>query len=266
MALPASSQTSTALVTGASSGIGEQIARQLAARGHHVTLVARRAELLEALAAQLRDEHGVDAVVAPCDLADAGARDQLVAAVADAGRDVEVLVNAAGFGVYEALVESSRERELEQVRLLVEAPLDLTHRYLPGMVQRGRGAVINLSSTSAFQALPYNAGYAAAKAHTLLLSEALWAEVRDDGVTVTAVCPGPVPTGFQAASDAAFAERLPKLVWVDAERVARDALAAADAGRRVIVPGGFFVRAAFSPNRYAPRRLALAVSKRLMAR
>jgi short-subunit dehydrogenase len=266
MALPAPSSTSTTLVTGASSGIGEQLARQLAARGHHVTLVARRTELLEALAARLRDEHGADAAVVACDLADADARDALAAAVEEGGRTVEVLVNAAGFGVYRAFVDSDRERELEQVRVLVEAPVDLTHRYLPGMVRRGRGAVINLSSTSAFQALPYNAGYAAAKSHTLLLSEALWAEVRDTGVTVTAVCPGPVPTGFQAASDAAFAEKLPKLVWADAARVARDALAAADAGRRVVIPGGPAVRAAFAPNRFAPRGVALAVSKRLMSR
>jgi short-subunit dehydrogenase len=266
MAIPAPSPSSTALVTGASSGIGEQLARQLAARGHHVTLVARRAELLEALAAELRGAQGVEATVAPCDLADAAARDALAATVAEAGRDVDVLVNAAGFGVYRALVDSDRERELEQVRLLVEAPVDLTTRHLPGMVRRGRGAVINVSSASAFQALPYNAGYAAAKSHTLLFSEALWAEVRDHGVTVTCVCPGPVPTGFQEASDAAFAEKVPKLAWVDATRVARDALAAADAGRRVVVPGGLSVRATFAPNRYAPRGLALAVAKRVMAR
>ena len=266
MAIPAPSPTSTALVTGASSGIGEQLARQLAARGHHVTLVARRAELLDALATTVREEQGIEALVAPCDLADAEAREQLAATVADSGREVEVLVNAAGFGVYRAFAAGSRERELEQVRLLVEAPVDLTHRYLQGMVARRRGAVINISSTSAFQALPYNAGYAAAKAHTLLLSEALWAEVRDDGVTVTCVCPGPVPTGFQAASDAVFAEKLPRVAWVPADRVARDALAAADAGHRVVVPGGLFVRAAFAPNRYAPRGLALAVAKRVMAR
>ena len=266
MAIPAPSPSSTALVTGASSGIGEQLARQLAARGHHVTLVARRAEVLEALAAQLRDEHGAGVAVVACDLADAAARDALAAAVEQGGRDVEVLVNAAGFGVYRAFAQSDRERELEQVRVLVEAPVDLTHRHLPGMVQRRRGAVINIASTSAFQALPYNAGYAAAKSHMLLFSEALWAEVRDDGVTVTCVCPGPVPTGFQAASDAAFAERLPRVAWVPADRVARDALAAADAGHRVIVPGGLFVRAAFAPNRYAPRGLALAVAKRVMAR
>jgi short-subunit dehydrogenase len=266
MALPPPEREGTAVVTGASSGIGEALARALAARGHGLTLVARRADRLEALAAELRAAHGVAAQVAPADLADAAARDALAAAVEQAGRAVEILVNAAGFGVYDAFVTTSRERELEQVRLLVEAPLDLTHRWLPGMVARRRGAVVNVSSTSGFQALPYNAGYAAAKAHVLLLSEALWAEVRDDGVTVTAVCPGPVPTEFQRASDAAFADRLPQALWADADRVAQDALAGVEAGRRVVIPGGVVPRAAFAPNRYAPRGVALAVAKRLMAR
>jgi short-subunit dehydrogenase len=179
---------------------------------------------------------------------------------------VEVLVNCAGIGVFEAFHRSRRERELEQVRLLAEAPMDLTHHWLGGMVERRRGAVINLSSVSGFQALPYNAGYAAAKSYLLLLSEALHAELAEFGVTVTAVCPGPVPTEFQAANDAAFAERLPKAVWVSAERVAEDALSGAERGARVVVPGGAVVRAAFAPNRYAPRGLALSVSKRIMVR
>jgi short-subunit dehydrogenase len=266
MAIPWPSPGSTALVTGASSGIGEQIARRLAARGHHVTLVARRAERLAKLAAQLRAKYGFDAAVAPCDLADPAARDALAMTVAETGREVEVLVNAAGFGIYEAFVDSDRVREIEQVRVLVEAPVDLSHRYLPGMVRRRRGAVINIASASAFQALPNNAGYAAAKSHMLLLSEALWAEVRDQGVTVTAVCPGPVPTGFQAASDCAGLEELPQTVLVSAERVAQDALAGANNGRRVVIPGDTWVRAAFAPGRYAPGRLALRVAKRLMVR
>jgi hypothetical protein len=261
MALPAPASTSTALVTGASSGIGEQLARALAARGHHVTLVARRAERLARLAAELHD-----AAVLPTDLADAAARDALVAAVDGGGRVVEVLVNCAGLGVFEPFHRSRRERELEQVRVLVEAPMDLTHRWLPGMVERRRGTIINLSSVSGFQALPYNAGYAAAKSYLLLLSEALHAEVAEFGVTVTAVCPGPVRTEFQATNDVAFAEKLPKAVWVSAERVAQDTLNGAERGARVVVPGGPMVRAAFAPNRYAPRGLALAISKRIMAR
>ena len=256
MALPEPKDGSTALVTGASSGIGEQLARQLSARGHHVTLVARRQDRLEKLAAELGN-----ASVQAADLARQAQRDELFAALE---RDVEILVNCAGFGVYEPFTESDRERELQQVRLLVEAVVDLTHRYLPGMVKRGRGAVINLSSTAGFQPLPYNAGYAAAKSHILLLSEALSAELHGTGVSVTAVCPGPVPTEFQAVSGAKFAEKLPKVTWVSPERVARDALRAASKGKRVVIPGGPHVKLSFAPNRRFPSGLSLPVTRRLM--
>jgi short-subunit dehydrogenase len=262
MPIPAPSDSSTALVTGASSGIGEQFARQLSARGHHVTLVARRRDRLEALAKELGGP--ARATVVAADLGSAAAREGLGTAVSD--RDVEVLVNCAGFGVYSPFKASDRSRELAQVRLLVEAVVDLTHRHFGAMCARGRGAIINLSSTSAFQPLPYNAGYAAAKAYVLLLSEALHAEGKEDGVTVTAVCPGPVPTEFQAANGARFAERLPKALWVSPERTAVDSLEAADAGRRMVIPGGPLVQAAFGPNRFAPTALTNPVTKRLMAR
>lgn len=259
MAIPEPSSTSTALVTGASSGIGREIARLLARRGHHVTLVARNEQRLRELQAELGGEQRATVLV--CDLADAGERDEVARAVT---RTVDVLVNNAGFGIYKPFVESDRQMELAQVRVLVEAVVDLTARWLPGMVERRRGCVINVSSVSAFQPLPGNAGYAAAKAHVLLFSEALHAEVKEHGVTVTAVCPGPVHTEFQERNGAHFADRLPRFVWLDPERVARDALDAADAGRRTVVPGGPQVRAAFAPNRYVPTTIALPIASRLM--
>ena len=138
---------------------------------------------------------------------------------------------------------------------------------IPKLVESGGGVVINMSSTAGLQALPYNAGYSAAKGHVLLLSEAVHAEARDHGVTITAVCPGPVPSGFQEASDAAyFAEKLPKFTFVPPERVARDALRATARGQISVIPGGPQVRAAFGPNRKLPRWLVLPISKRLMAR
>ena len=167
MALPPHSEDSTALVTGASSGIGASIARELAERGHGLTLVARREERLRELAGELFDTHGVRTEVIGADLADASSRDALEARIAELGLDVEILVNNAGFGGFGSFAEQDRERELEMVRLNIEAVVDLEGRYLPTMVERGRGAVINIASTASFQPLPDNATYAATKAFVL---------------------------------------------------------------------------------------------------
>jgi uncharacterized protein len=263
MSLPDPAPESIALVTGASSGIGEQFARQLSELGHRVALVARREERLNELA---EDLGGADrAVVIPTDLSEQADRDRLAERLKE--YQVEVLVNNAGYGIFQAFGKAGREEEIRQARVLVEAPVDLMGRYLPGMVERRRGAVINLSSTAGFQPLPYNAGYSAAKAYLLVLSEAVHAEVSGDGVTVTAVCPGPVPTGFQDANDAHhFAGKLPKFTFVEPARVARDALRAAGQGRTSVIPGGPQVRAAYAPNRRLPRWVVLPISKRLAAR
>lgn len=265
MSLPPPQDKSIALVTGASSGIGEQFARQLFERGYRVALVARREERLAELAKELGGENR--AVVIAADLSVPEQRDRLAGRIDELGAQVDVLVNNAGFGIYQPFASAGREQELLQVRVLVEAIVDLMARYVPGMVERGHGAVINMSSTAGLQPLPFNAGYAAAKSYVLMLSEAVQAEVNDSGVTVTAVCPGPVPTGFQEANEAGyFAERLPKFTFVSPARVARDALRAADRGRLSVIPGGPHVRMAFGPNRRMPRWLTLPVSKRLMAR
>jgi uncharacterized protein len=265
VSLPEPSAESIALVTGASSGIGEQFARQLSERGHRVALVARREEQLSKLSGELGGPER--AVVIPADLTVEAERDRVAQRIEQLGARVEILVNNAGHGVYQPFAESGREAELRQLHLLVEAPVDLMARYLPGMVERGRGAVINMSSSAGLQPLPFNAGYSAAKAHLLFLSEAVHTEVKNSGVTITAVCPGPVPSGFQEASDAGyFAERLPKFTFVSPERVARDALRAAERGEISVIPGGPQVRLAFGPNRRMPRWMVLPISKRLMAR
>lgn len=266
MALPPPSDTSTALVTGASAGIGREFARGLARRGHGVTLVARRADRLEELAVQLRREHGVRVEVVPADLSRREERDRLAPEVASRGLDVEVLVNNAGFGVYKAFATAPLEREREQLEVLVAAVVDLDALFLGGMLERGRGAIINVSSTSGFQPLPGNSGYAAAKAYVLYHSEALHEEVRGKGITVTAVCPGPVHTEFQETSEPQFQDNLPKLVWCNPDRVAEDALKAAERGRRTVIPGGLRVRLAFGLNRRTPNALTLPVSRRLMSK
>jgi short-subunit dehydrogenase len=264
MALPPPDPDSTALVTGASSGIGAELARGLAERGHGVTLVARREDRLKSLADELAQEFDVRTEVVPADLAQASERDQLADAIAARGLTVEILVNNAGFGIYAPFQVSDRERELEQVRVLVEAVVDLDARYLPGMVARGRGAILNVASTAGFQPLPGNNTYAAAKSFVLLHTEALHDELRGTGVTATAVSPGPVRSGFQESSEPLFADHLPKLVWSDPPRVARDALRALERGKRSVIPGGFAVKAAFAPNRLTPTPVTAPVTRRLM--
>jgi short-subunit dehydrogenase len=265
MSLPDPSSESIALVTGASSGIGEQFARQLSEMGHRVALVARREDRLERLATELGGTER--AVPIAADLGVPEERDRVAARIEELGAQVEILINNAGFGIYQAFPEAGRDQEIRQVRVLVEAVVDLMARYLPGMRSRRRGAIVNMSSTAALQPLPFNAGYAAAKAHVLLLSEAVHAEVKEQGVTVTAVLPGPVPSGFQEASDAGyFAKKLPKFTFAPPERVAQDALRAAARGRISVIPGGPQVWIAFGPNRRLPRWLVLPISKRLMAR
>lgn len=265
MSLPEPSPQSVALVTGASAGIGREFARALAERGHGVALVARRAERLEALAAELREKHGVRAEVAAADLADPQARTGLVEELDRRGATVSILVNNAGFGIYSAFSASDPGREREQLDVLVAAVLHLDSVYLPRMVAAGSGAIVNVSSTSAFQPLPGNGTYAAAKAWVLFHSEALSYETKGTGVTVTAVCPGPVKTEFQDTSDPLFTDRMPGFVWTTPERVARDGLRAAERGKRTIIPGGLGPRMFFGLNRVTPVGVSLPIAGRLMA-
>ena len=265
MTLPPPSAGSVAVITGASSGIGEQFARQLVARGYRVVVTARREDRLQALCTELGgDEH---AVAIGTDLAVPADRDRLAARIDELGAQVDILVNNAGLGIYTKFGAEGRDKELQMLRVDVEAVADLTLRYLPGMVERGRGAIINLSSVSGFQPAPYNANYAASKAYVLWLSEAVNAEVADSGVTVTAVCPGPVPTEFQTTNDAQdLVDKLPGFTQVSAERVVADALKAAEHGRGSVVPGGPQVRLALGSTRFVPTPLVLPVLKRMLKR
>jgi short-subunit dehydrogenase len=266
MALPEPGPDSTALITGASAGIGEAFARALAARGHGVTLVARRADRLEALAEELRSAHGIRAEALPADLASADACERLVGEIAARGLHVDILINNAGFGIYGPFGSAPLDREFAQLAVLIGAVVDLTGRLLPGMLERGRGAIINTSSTAGFQALPGNANYAACKAFVLMHSEALREELKGKGVSVTAVCPGPVRSEFQETSTPKFADGLPKFTWTTPERVAADGLRAAERNKRSVIPGGLAKRLFFGPNRIAPAGLALPVARRVMAK
>ncbi|HEX2577660.1 MAG TPA: SDR family oxidoreductase [Aquihabitans sp.] len=239
MPLPAPAADRTALVTGASSGIGAEIARDLARRGHGVTLVARRAEKLEELAAELRAS-GVRAEVLAADLADREVRAGLADRVAELGLEVDVLVNNAGLSTLGPVAASDPAAELNMIEVDVVAVADLCSRFLGAMVDRGRGGVLNVASTAAFQPLPGQAGYAAGKAFVLSYTRSLVGELRGTGVSATALCPGPVDTGFGEAAgfDRDDAEAaLPAFMWETAEAVARCGVAALDKGRPVAIPG-----------------------------
>ena len=263
MALPPPAASSTCLVTGASSGIGAEIARGLARRGHGVTLVARRADRLEALAAQLEDKHGVRAPTLACDLGSDRSRSRMLAKLDELGLDVEVLVNNAGFGSGGRFQELDAARELDMVRLNVEAVTALCARFVPEMVDRGRGAVLNVASTAAFQPLPRQAVYAATKAFVLSFTDALHADLQGTGVTATALCPGPVRTEFvESAGIDDAAEALPQPFWTDPDFVAEEGIRGLERGRRVVVPGKLN-RATALGGQHAPRGALLRLAGRL---
>lgn len=263
MALPPPSPSATALVTGASSGIGVEIARELAERGHGLTLVARREPLLRELATELADAHGVRVEVIAADLADDDERDRLETEIEGLGLAVEILVNNAGFGSRGQFISNDPGRMVGMVRLNVEAVVDLSSRYLPGMVERGRGAIINLGSVAAFQPMPGAATYAASKAFVLSFSEALHTEQRGSGVSVTAVCPGPVKTEFtDAAGMSGVEDETPDLFWMSAEEIGRHAVEGADQNKRVVVPGALN-RAQSLVGQHTPRALALPLIDRI---
>jgi short-subunit dehydrogenase len=164
MSVPKPDPSSAALVTGASAGIGTEIARQLAARGHGLVLVARRKERLDEVAAELTGEYGVRVETIACDLTVAAQRGRLPGRIEKLKLEIEILVNNAGFATNGPFHEADPARELQQVQILVEAPVALTAAFTPAMVKRGRGAILNVASTAAFQPLPYSAGYSEAKA------------------------------------------------------------------------------------------------------
>jgi len=271
MALPDPSGDAAALITGASSGIGAAIARELARRGHNVILVARRKDKLDELAAELTAEFGVRAEALGCDLGKVVSRQRLPGRIESLGLEVDVLINNAGFATNGPFHEADPERELEQVRVDVEAVVALTLAYLPGMVRHGRGAILNLASVAAMQPLPYSAGYSAAKAYVLTFSEALHQELHGSGVTVTVLAPGPVSTdfwtvaGWEVATGQSFESAWPKQAWVTAEDAASAGVKGLEAGRRVVIPG-LPMRAAMLASQYVPHAVKLPVVEWAMRR
>ncbi len=251
----------TVLVTGASSGIGEELARRFAADGAELVLVARSEERLRRLAAELNERHGVAARVEAVDLAAPGAVAALCERLAADGVAVDVLVNNAGYGARGAVAELDLERQLGMVRLNVEALTALTRRLLPGMLERRRGGILNVASTAAFQPGPFMAVYYATKAYVQSFTEALAEELRGTGVTVTSLAPGPTLTGFQKEAEME-GTLLFKLGPMPAGPVARAGHRAFRRGKVVVIPGIGNRLLAFS-TRLTPRWLLRRVVRML---
>ncbi|MFN2557556.1 MAG: SDR family NAD(P)-dependent oxidoreductase [Nitriliruptorales bacterium] len=253
----------TALVTGASSGIGREFAAQLGHRGVNLVVVARRAQRLEELGAELREAHGIDVEVLPADLTQQAGLAAVEDRLRDAARPVDVLVNNAGFGTHGPFQELDPEREDAEIRLNVVAVTRLTHAAVGGMSQRGRGAVVNVSSMTSFQPVPYSATYAATKAFVTSFSQSLHEELRGSGVRMLALCPGFVRTEFH---EVAGVDRdiVPSGAWLRAPDVVSAALGALARGDALCVPGiGYKLLAASThlAPRSAVRRIAGMVTR-----
>ena len=260
MPVPKPTADSTAIVTGSSSGIGEEIARELAHRGYGLSLVARSAGKLETLASELRGL-GVRVEVLETDLSDRVARAGLLARVADLGLNPEILVNNAGFSTLGRVAASDPDEEMAMIEVDVVCVADLCSRVLPGMVERRRGGILNVASTAAFQPLPGQAGYGACKAFVVSYTHSLRGELRGTGVSATVLCPGPVRTGFGEAAGFTKEESegaLPGFMWETPQAVAKTGVDALLKGRSVAIPG-LANRAGAVIGYVTPRRLLLPV-------
>ncbi|MCE4024920.1 SDR family oxidoreductase [Microbacterium sp. Au-Mic1] len=248
----------TALITGASAGIGAEFARQLAGRGADLVLVARSEEALQALAADLRSRHGIAVEVLVADLAVDQDVDRVARRVADADRPIDMLVNNAGFGLPLHFADNDVADEVRHLRVLVEAPMRLMHAALGLMRGRG-GRIINVASSAGFIS---RSTYSACKAWVIGFSR--WAndEYANDGVTVTALCPGFVHTTFHARMGlAAGEEGVPSFMWLDAPFVVRQGLRAAARGRSVVIPSLRY-KAMIAVSRLVPRSLSTRIARR----
>lgn len=251
------------LVTGASAGIGAAFARELAARGHDLVLVARRAERLHALARELRERHGARAHVIPADLADPSAPRRLTDELQTKGLAVDWLVNNAGYGVPGTFEASAWQVHADSLQVLLTAPTELAWRLLPGMRARGHGRIVNVASLAGH--VPGSAGhtlYAASKAFLIKFSQSLALENRHLGVHVCALCPGFTWSEFHDVTGTrALVGKLPRFMWQDAETVVREGIEAVERGEAVHVTGRVN-RAIKALAKLTPDRLALWLSAR----
>jgi len=264
MSLPDPAAGNVVLVTGASSGIGAELARQLGSIGHDLVLVARRRERLEELAEEIALAGGGAATVMAADLADATQRRRVITEAQAQGRRVVGLCNNAGFGSYGRVLELEATHEAEMVAVNVVAVHELTLAFLPAMVGRGTGAILNVASIAAFQPVPGMATYAATKAFVQSFSEARHAELAGTGVSCTTLSPGPVPTEFGQRDGAGEAQTsIPDFTMVAAGDVAEEAIRGMVRVRRSVVPGTV-TKALAAGGRLVPRTVLLPATLRTL--
>jgi short-subunit dehydrogenase len=245
-------QKKTALITGASGGIGLDLARLFAEGGYDVVLVARTESKLKELATELASKHGVSARAVAADLADPAAPAQLMERLKAEGVQVDVLVNNAGYGGYGTFAETELDAELKMIQLNISALTALSKAVLPGMLARKSGRILNVASTAAFQPGPLMAVYYATKAYVLSFSEALANETKGTGVTVTCLCPGPTKTGFQQQAKMEESKLVKGKVMMDSLTVARIGYEALHQGQTVVIPG-FMNKMLATSVRFLPR-------------
>jgi uncharacterized protein len=249
----------TALITGASFGIGLELARIFARENYNLVLVARTADKLRQLASELEKAHGTRSLILAVDLAEPGASAYAFDQTTRADVVIDVLVNNAGFGQYGQFAESDLEECLRQIQLNVTTLTHLTRLYLPGMIERKNGGILNVASTAAFQAGPLMAVYFATKAYVLHFSEAIANELQGTGVTVTCLCPGATATEFHKRAKAT-GMRLLRMGSMDARTVAEDGYRALMAGKPVVI-SGFRNWLVAQSVRFGPRRMATAIAR-----
>ncbi len=254
----------TALVTGASGGIGAALARELAAGGHDLILVARSVDALDALGTELAMAHGVTSTSIGADLAQPGAGRALAAELAARGLAVDVVVNNAGFADFGDFAHADLDKTMQMVTLNIATLTELTHELVPPMMARGHGRVMNVASTAAFLPGPLMAVYYATKAYVLSFSEAIAEELKGSGVTVTALCPGPTASGFQARAAMEDSKLVKGKTVMDAATVARIGVAGMAAGKPVVICG-FKNKAQAVMPRFLPRRMVPGMVKRAQA-
>ena len=251
------SETAHVVITGASSGIGEALAREFARRGDDLILVARRRDRLEAIAHELMAAFRVKVDMRECDLANRDARSALAHELGQLR--ISALCNNAGFAPFGAIDRLDPAREAEEVELNVVAVHELTLAVLPGMIARRKGSILIVGSTAGHQPMPGSATYAATKAFANTFAESLHSELEGTGVTCTLLAPGPVRTGFAAVAGIGRMDHVGgNFVWLSADRVAREAIAAMDARRRLVVPG-MFAKLETIGGRYTPRAVLLPI-------